>query len=62
MANTETLADVLNTGETVVIPMDEYKWLLMSDAWLEALEEAGVNEWEGIQHAHEIMSGGKNDK
>lgn len=37
--------------ETVTISKKEYELLLKSVEWLECLEAAGVDNWEGIDHA-----------
>jgi hypothetical protein len=39
---------------TVEINAEEYYDLLDRDAWLSALEAAGVDSWEGIDTAREI--------
>jgi hypothetical protein len=41
--------------EMVSIPWSEYEELLDRSAWLDALEAAGVDNWEGIDQAHEIL-------
>lgn len=40
--------------ETCVIRTEEYRHLLDRVRWLEALECAGVDNWEGIDQAHEL--------
>lgn len=41
-------------GDTVTIPRKTYDDLLWRSAWLGHLEAAGVDNWEGISHAHEM--------
>ncbi len=38
----------------VVIPKEEYEGLLDSQKWLTALENAGVDNWDGIDFAREL--------
>jgi len=40
--------------ETVTIPKAEYERLLERDSWLSCLEEAGVDNWQGIEEAIQI--------
>jgi hypothetical protein len=40
--------------ETITISLDEVVRLKERDDWLSCLEEAGVDNWEGISHAYEI--------
>jgi hypothetical protein len=40
--------------ENITITLEEYNRLLRRDAWLDSLEAAGVDNWEGISYAHEI--------
>ena len=44
--------------ETVTISLKEYDQLLNDSEWLRALEDAGVNNWEGCDLAHEIFLSG----
>lgn len=41
--------------EVVTIPMSEYQALLERSQWLSALECAGVDNWQGIEEAHNLM-------
>ncbi len=41
---------------TVTIPEIEYKMLLRDRAWLQALEAAGVDNWDGMDIASEMMN------
>lgn len=41
-------------NKTVTIPQEEYEELLNNDLWVRALEEAGVDNWEGYDEAREI--------
>lgn len=41
--------------ETVTIPKTEYESLKEDAKWLRALENAGVDNWEGISFAHELL-------
>lgn len=40
--------------ETITISLADYNSLLEDSLWLAALEEAGVDNWEGISYAHEL--------
>ena len=39
----------------ITIPLDEYNELIEASIWLECLEEAGVDNWEGVSFAQELM-------
>ena len=41
--------------ETITIPLKRYNDLLESEAFLEALEAVGVDNWEGYSEAHELL-------
>lgn len=41
--------------ETITITLAEYKKLLKDQEWLECLNAAGVDNWRGIEEAHELM-------
>lgn len=41
--------------DTVNIPRDEYESLLEDSAFLESLRQAGVDNWDGFDHALEIF-------
>lgn len=40
---------------TVTISKEQYDELLERDRWLDALEAAGVDNWQGYDFAHEIF-------
>ena len=42
--------------ETVTISKKEYDSLLEDRKWLQALENAGVDNWEGYDYARELMN------
>jgi len=44
------------TDETVTISKEEYESLLEDRKWLQALEGAGVDNWEGYDFAREIYN------
>lgn len=39
----------------IQIPWDEYKYLLERNSILKALEQAGVDNWDGYSYAQELM-------
>jgi hypothetical protein len=39
---------------TITIDITKYEYLLKRDEWLEALEAAGVDNWEGFDEVREI--------
>ncbi len=41
--------------ETITIPMAEYKRLLKGQEWLGCLNAAGIDNWEGIEQAVEML-------
>lgn len=41
--------------ETITIPLKRYNDLLESEAFLEALEAVGVDNWEGYSEAHKML-------
>lgn len=43
--------------KNVTISRKRYKELREAEAWLRCLEQAGVDNWEGISLAHEISEG-----
>ena len=43
-------------NETVTITKEEYESLLQDRKWLQALESAGVDNWEGYDFAREIYN------
>ena len=44
-----------DTKEMVTITKEEYEDLLSGAHWLSCLESAGVDNWQGIDFAYEIM-------
>jgi hypothetical protein len=48
-------AEVLENGKTVIVTMPLEDWEKMQERllWLDSLEEAGVDNWEGIEYALE---------
>lgn len=42
--------------EEVVLSLKEYNSLLHSASWLQCLEDAGVDNWGGIDYAYEMMN------
>ena len=43
-------------NETITIDKKEYESLLEDSKWLRALENAGVDNWEGIDFARELLN------
>jgi len=43
--------------ETVTISKNEYERLLKDSNWLGCLEAAGVDNWQGLDEAREILQG-----
>lgn len=43
-------------SEFVSIPRSEYEKLVADQRWLAALENAGVDNWDGIDYALEIFN------
>ena len=41
--------------EMVTIPKREYDDLLRKEIWLQCLEDAGVDNWQGIDVAYDMM-------
>jgi hypothetical protein len=41
--------------ETITIPKEEYDKLVRDAQWLQALENAGVDNWEGYDFAREEL-------
>ena len=48
-------------SDTVTISRGEFNELMERDAWLSCLEEAGVDNWEGISYAYELLEEKDND-
>lgn len=44
--------------ETVTIPRKEYQQLLDTEFWMNCLEAAGIDNWEGIDLAIDIRNEG----
>lgn len=47
--------------ESVEVPKEIYNEMVRQIEWLECLEAAGVDNWEGISHAVDMMTGEEND-
>ena len=45
--------------ETVTIPKEIYDEMVEACNWLMCLENAGVDNWQGIDYAHELKEEGK---
>lgn len=45
--------------KTIEIPLDEYNEMLEQLSWLEALQAAGVDNWDGIDEAVSIYEDGQ---
>lgn len=45
----------MDPEETITITQDRYKELLYCEKWMTALEAAGVDNWEGISYAHDLL-------
>lgn len=53
--NTIGIVETLKmSDETITIKKEFYDELLRDSLWLQALEAAGVDNWDGIDYAHEI--------
>jgi hypothetical protein len=48
--------------EDATIPWSRYEDLLEQEMFLEALNSAGVDNWDGISYAYEILEGLKVEK
>jgi len=46
----------MNTEETITITKKEYNSLLEDSEWLQALEGAGVDNWDGFDYAKELFN------
>lgn len=45
----------INTQEgTITIPLEDYRELIQRVNWLECLEAAGVDNWDGYDYAQEL--------
>ena len=49
------------TQEMVTITKAEYNRLLDNEFWLECLDGAGVDNWEGYEEAQELYSEGQKE-
>lgn len=49
----------MNEPETITIPRSLYEDLMESHTWLVCLESAGVDNWDGISYAHDLMELGE---
>lgn len=49
----------MSDKEMVMITKEEYESLLEDSAWLNALESAGVDNWNGYDYAREIYNEGE---
>ena len=45
--------------EMVLIPKSEYESLLEDSRWLQCLEDAGVDNWQGYDYARDLWKEGK---
>ena len=45
----------METEETITISKKEYDRLIKVDKWMDALEGAGVDNWQGIDGAYDIL-------
>lgn len=48
--------------EMVTITKDEYDSLCEDRDWVQALEDAGVDNWSGIDYAQELLRGYEDDE
>lgn len=48
--------------EMVTITKDEYDSLCEDRDWVQALEDAGVDNWSGIDYANELLRGYEEDE
>ena len=51
----EEIHDKLSNTECVIIPLKRYNDLVDSDIFLNALEAAGVDNWDGYDEAKEMI-------
>lgn len=49
-------------SEEITLPKDKVEEMLEQLQWLEALEDAGVDNWSGIDYAYELLRGYKEDE
>jgi hypothetical protein len=50
------MKDEVDLEDLVTIHKDEYEELLQASKWLSALEDAGVDNWDGIDFARDLLS------
>jgi hypothetical protein len=43
-------------ADVMMVPMDKYNELVNDQKWLQALEAAGVDNWEGFDYARELYN------
>lgn len=64
MTDVNALADAayrdLVVGDTVKVPVEEYDQMLKDLEWLNCLENAGVDSWEGYDEALALYNTGDN--
>lgn len=48
-----------NLKDTATLPRSEYDELVEKARWADALDAAGVDNWDGCDHAQEIMREGQ---
>ena len=48
--------------EKITIPFEEYKHLKRDQAWLQTLESAGVDNWQGMEFAQELWDESKEER
>lgn len=48
--------------EVITVPKAKWDELLKRLSWLNALEDAGVDNWEGISYAYELYEEYKDDE
>jgi len=50
------------SGEMITITKKEYDRLIEREEWLECLEAAGVDNWQGYDDARALLKEGNNDE
>jgi hypothetical protein len=51
-----TLTQLPSDDDTITIKRKEYTRLQERDQWLECLEAAGVDNWDGYEYAQELLT------
>jgi hypothetical protein len=51
-----TITQLPSDDDTVTIKRTEYARLQERDQWLECLEAAGVDNWDGFEYAQELLT------